>query len=335
MSDGTLLVLGADEVEAALRDEEAAILDVVRRAYHAHGRGRSVVPHSTFLRFPGGHDRMIALPAYLGTPFGLAGVKWIASFPDNLAAGLARASGLVVLSSITTGRPRAVVEGSLVSAKRTAASAALAAQVLHEGTPTTVGLLGCGAINFETLRFLLHVWPGVAEVVVCDLSRARAERFAARCTANLAGRAIRVVDEWSALASSAAVVSIATTAMLPHLSTIGDGTLRTVLHLSLRDLVPAVVLAADNVVDDVDHVCRADTSVHLAERAVGHRRFIRTDLPALLIETAPVSSCYDRPTIFSPFGLGILDIAVAELVCERAAARARGMRIPFAAARTA
>src|SRR5205085_9734752 len=113
------------------------------------------VPHSMFLRFPGGHDRMMALPAYLGTPFGLAGVKWFASFPDNLAAGLARASGLVVMSCITTGRPRAVVEGSIVSAKRTAASAALAAQLLHEGTPTTIGLLGCGAINFETLRFLL------------------------------------------------------------------------------------------------------------------------------------------------------------------------------------
>ncbi|MEO6025720.1 MAG: 2,3-diaminopropionate biosynthesis protein SbnB [Candidatus Binatia bacterium] len=335
MSDGTLLMLGADEVDASLHGEEAAILDVVRRAYQAHGRGRSVVPHSTFLRFPGGHDRMIALPAYLGTPFGLAGVKWIASFPDNLAAGLARASGLVVMSCITTGRPRAVVEGSIVSAKRTAASAALAAQVLHDGTPTTVGLLGCGAINFETLRFLLHVWPGIAEVVVCDLSRARAERFAARCMANLAGRDIRIVDDWPALSSGASVVSIATTAMLPHLSALGDGTLRTVLHLSLRDLAPEVVLAADNVVDDVDHVCRADTSVHLAERVVGHRRFIRADLPALLVGTAPARASYDRPTIFSPFGLGILDIAVAELVCERAAARARGTRIPFAAARSA
>jgi len=330
MSDGSLLVLGAAEVAALSCGEEAATLAVVRRAYEAHGRGRSVVPHSTFLRFPGGHDRIIALPAYLGTPFGLAGLKWIASFPDNLAIGLPRASGLVVLSSITTGRARAVVEGSVVSAKRTAASAALAAQVLHGEPPAAVGLLGCGVINFETLRFLLHVWPGIADVVVCDVVRARAERFAARCAETFTGPVLRVVDDWRSIAASTSLASIATTAMEPHLTDLGTGSLRTVLHLSLRDLAPALVLAADNVVDDADHVCRAETSVHRAERMAGHRGFIRADLPEVLIGAAPARANYEQPLIFSPFGLGILDIAVAELVCERAAARGSGICIPFA-----
>jgi ornithine cyclodeaminase len=332
VNEDTLLVVGADDVAALLRDAEPAVLDVVRRAYEAHGRGRSVVPHSTFLRFPGGHDRMIALPAYLGTPFGLAGVKWIASFPNNLASGLARASGLVVLSSITTGRPRAVVEGSLVSAKRTAASAALAALELHADAPSVVGILGGGVINFETLRFLLHVWPTIVEVLVADVVPARAERFAARCRDAFPTVAMRIVADWRAIAAAAPVASIATTAMHPHLTDLGTGGLRTVLHLSLRDLAPDVVLGADNVVDDADHVCRADTSVHLAERAAGHRRFIQADLPAILLGAA-ARPAHDRPAIFSPFGLGILDIALAELVCERAAARGRGTRIAFAATR--
>jgi ornithine cyclodeaminase len=331
VSGDTLLVVGADDVDAVLRDEEAAVLDVVRRAYEAHGRGRSIVPHSTFLRFPGGHDRMIALPAYLGTPFGLAGLKWIASFPQNVASGLARASGLVILSAITSGRPWAVIEGSLVSAKRTAASAALAARELHVGVPAVVGIVGCGAINFETLRFLRYVWPAIDEVLVCDVIRARAERFAERCGRILPGAAVRVVDDWRAIAAHSAVASIATTAMHPHLADLGEGTLRTVLHLSLRDLTADAVLTADNVVDDADHVCRAETSVHLAARTVGHRRFIRTDLPSVLLGTSAARPPHDRPTIFSPFGLGILDIALAELVCERAAAQGRGTRIPFAA----
>ena len=331
MNDATLLVVGAADVEALLRDEESAVLDVVQRAYETHGRGRSVVPHSTFLRFPGGHDRMIALPAYLGTPFGLAGMKWIASFPNNVMTGLARASGLVVMSAITTGRPRAVVEGSLVSAKRTAASAALAARELHAGVPAVVGMVGCGVINFETLRFLLHVWPAIEEVLVCDVIHARAERFAERCGRAFPDAAVRVANDWRMVAARSALVSIATTAMHPHLADVGDGTVRTVLHLSLRDLTADVVRAADNVVDDADHVCRAETSLHLAERAVGHRRFIRTDLPSVLLRTAPSKAPHDRPTIFSPFGLGILDIALAELVCERAAAHGRGTRIPFAA----
>jgi ornithine cyclodeaminase len=236
----------------------------------------------------------------------------------------------VVLSSIANGRPRAVVEGSVVSAKRTAASAALAALALHPAPPDIVGVLGCGVINLETMRFLRHVWPTITDVVVCDVVRARAERFVAQCAVAVPGVTVRIVADWGALASTASIVAIATTAMRPHLTTLGDGALRTVLHLSLRDLAPEVVLAADNVVDDVDHVCRAETSVHLAERAVGHRGFISADLPTLLIGSAPRPGPYDRPVIFSPFGLGILDIAVAELVCEHAAMCARGVRMSFA-----
>ena len=331
MIDESLLVLGADDVAELLRSQEAAILQAVKRAYETHGRGHSIVPHSSFLRFPGGRDRLIALPAYLGETFGVAGMKWIASFPGNLALGLERASGLVVLNSVATGRPCAVVEGSVVSAKRTAASAALAACLLHGAVPPErIGLLGCGAIGFETLRFLLHVWPTIAEVVVCDLSSERAARFAARCLGTFERIRVHFAGDGRALLGQVPLVSIATTAMHPYLDRVDGGELRTVLHVSLRDLAPAIILAADNVVDDIDHVCRAETSVHLAERMAGHRRFIRCTLPEMLTGAAPCKRSHDQPTIFSPFGLGILDIAVAELVCERATARAKGTRLPFA-----
>jgi ornithine cyclodeaminase len=329
----TLLVLTAAEVSALLREGEDVLMRVVEAAYAAHGRGDSVVPHSAFLRFPGGCDRIIALPAYLGGDFEVAGMKWIASFPGNVARGLERASGIVVLNSLTTGRPLAVVEGSIVSAMRTAASAAIAARALHRGEPpVAVGMLGCGAINFATLGFLLHLWPRIERVVVCDVSGDRAARFVARGRARFARIAFAMVDDWRALAADGELVSIATTAMTPYLDDLGGGSIRTVLHLSLRDLAPTVVLAADNVVDDVDHVCRAETSLHLAERLVGDRSFIRGTLADVLAGVAPARPVYGSPTIFSPFGLGILDIAVAKLVCDRAEARGWGTRIPFAAA---
>jgi ornithine cyclodeaminase len=332
VKDSTLLVLTAAEVTDVVLGEEARLMGLVESAYRTHARGESVLPYSAFVRLPGGRDRIIALPAYLGGEFAVAGVKWIASFPGNHARGLERASGVVVLSSLMTGRPEAVVDAAVVSAKRTAASAAVAARVLHRDVqPTTVGVLGCGAINFETIGFLLRVWPAGFRVLACDIAATRAERFVARCRRAFAGLHVATVSDWRSLVAEVELLSIATTSMVPYVDRLDHDALRTVLHLSLRDLAPTVVLAADNIVDDADHVCRAETSLHLAERLVGDRSFIRGTLADVLAGTEPTATAYGRPTIFSPFGLGILDIAVAKLVCERAEARGLGTRIPFAA----
>ena len=328
--DASVLFLSGDDVAAVLHGAEAVVTQAVHDAYAAHGRGESLAPHSTFLRFPGGRDRMIALPAYLGDRFGAAGLKWIASFPGNHARGLERASGVVVLSSLATGRPTAILEASIVSAKRTAASAAVAARALHDpAAGLDVGLLGCGVVNFEVLRFLLHVWPTLAVVRVHDVHEARAARFVAAGAAAFPTVRFEVGADAGALLARSTLVSIATTALTPHVGRLGGGP-RTILHLSLRDLEPTVILAADNVVDDADHVCREATSLHRAEQLVGHRDFIRCALADVLAGRAPAIRDYARPTIFSPFGLGILDIAVARLVCERAATERRGLRLPFA-----
>ncbi len=330
MSDDTLTVLTAAEVGQLLRDEESMLMQIVADAYRAHGRGDSIVPHSAFLGLPGGRERIIALPAFLGGAFAAAGMKWIASFPGNISRGLARASGLVVLNSLETGRARAVIEGSLVSAKRTAASAVLAARVLCGGRLDAIGLVGCGVINFETLRFLLHVWPDVERVVVHDLAEDRTHRFVMRGRELFPRVRFEIVSDWHTLLGQASLVSIATTALTPYLDDFGGSSVRLVLHLSLRDLAPELILAADNVVDDADHVCRAETSLHLAERVTGGRTFIRCTLADLLLGVAPPRAPYCAPTIFSPFGLGILDIAVAKFVWERAEARGVGTRIRFA-----
>ena len=125
-------------------------------------------------------------------------------------------------------------------------------------------------------------------------------------------------DGAEALIRSSDLVVFATIAARPHVHDVSWFAHHPlVLHLSLRDLAPEIVLASANVVDDVEHCLKADTSPHLAEQLVGNRDFILGTLPDVL--AGSVTPPTDRPVVFSPFGLGVLDLAVGKHVYDEVA----------------
>lgn len=87
----------------------------------------------------------------------------------------------------------------------------------------------------------------------------------------------------------------------------------------MRDLAPEILLASANYVDDVEHCLKAETSPHLAEQLTGSREFIDGTLDDVLTGRTKVP--VDRPVVFSPFGLGVLDLAVGRFVHDEVTRR--------------
>jgi 2,3-diaminopropionate biosynthesis protein SbnB len=316
VSSNDMLIIGAPEVEAVLNGSEERVLDAVKNAYETHSLGASSLPHSSFLRFPDSDkDRIICLPAYLGGDYQLAGVKWIASIPDNVARGMERASAVMILNDRVTGRPKAVVEGSIISKQRTAASAALASKVLAVGEPEAIGFVGCGPINIAVAQFLTIVWPNVNRLMAFDLDPARAEAFGNALLEQRPGADFRVASSLEELLSECPMVAFGTTAITPYVDDLDACPAgATILHISLRDLKAGVILSNHNIVDDLAHVNRAATSIHLASEQEGNTDFVHSSLGDILLGNANLPERDDRKMIFTPFGLGVLDLAVADLV---------------------
>ncbi|MFJ7627018.1 2,3-diaminopropionate biosynthesis protein SbnB [Streptomyces sp. NPDC097595] len=314
-------VIPGDQVRHALEGREKEIVEVVEAAYRLHADGLTVNPPSSFLRFPDrATSRMIALPASLGGEAPVDGLKWISSFPANVRSGVPRASAVLILNDPRTGYPFACLESSIISATRTAASAVSAARALSRDRPrpTRVGFFGTGLIARYIHTFLEGTgWPSDA-IGLYDVSPESTAGFRLYVEQSGCAAPVTVHHSPEELIRTSDLVVFATVAGEPHVEEPGwfDHN-PVVLHVSLRDLAPQVLLASTNIVDDVEHCLRAGTSPHLTEQLTGSRDFVHGTLDDVTAGRVTVPE--NRPAVFSPFGLGVLDLAVGGFVYDRVA----------------
>ena len=307
----------------------ADTIDVVKDTYITHKNKNTVNPDSYFLKFPDQpSNRIIALPASISDEkMEIAGIKWIASFPNNIEQGIPRASALLILNSLSDGYPYACVEASSISAVRTAASAVLGAYWLNDSykVAKTIAFVGSGIIGKTIYElFKADEWL-FDEISIFDLSNEYANAFKKSIQLGTDIRTLTVSTLEEAL--EADIVVLATTAAVPYISpprSFKPGQI--ILNISLRDIDPALILDSWNIVDDVDHCLKASTSPHLAELQEGNRDFITGTLAELM--QGEISIDDTKPKIYSPFGMGILDLALANNIYQKALAEDKLTHIP-------
>lgn len=133
------------------------VIDILRCAFREKGEGRLEMPPK-----PGIHPRadafLHAMPAFL-PGLGIAGLKWVGGFPQNLERGLPYISGLLVLNDVMTGLPLAVMDCTWITAYRTAAATALSATYLARPESSVVAILACGWQGRTHLEALAGLFP--------------------------------------------------------------------------------------------------------------------------------------------------------------------------------
>jgi alanine dehydrogenase len=152
-----LLVFPQETVLRAIEPGEA--IERVRDGFVEYAGNEWQMPPKVYLdASPNGDFR--AMPA---KGAGLAILKWVTSFPGNPEAGLPVVMGMICVSSAVDGEPLALVDVRAVTALRTGAVAAVAAQELAREDASTVGMIGCGLHGTWAARCLAaaEYGPGV------------------------------------------------------------------------------------------------------------------------------------------------------------------------------
>lgn len=251
----------------------------------------------------------------------MSGLKWIGSKHDNPdRVALDRASAVIVLNDPATNYPVAILEGSLISAWRTAAVTVLAARHLARQGFTDVGLIGCGVIGTAQITALLQQFDHIATVHVYDQRRQAAESLAARINALRPAVKVVVAETAEQAVRSGDVVVPCTVTARPYIESSWLKPGAFLSNVSIMDVHKDVFVVADKVV--VDDWEQSNREKKIINQLVLEGRFSREQLHAelgeILAGTRPGRENDDEVIVLNPMGMAVEDIACAAEVYRRA-----------------
>lgn len=179
---------------------------------NSHGCMVMFPESSPFPEMPvdGPDRRFMAMPAYLGGKFDMAGMKWYGSNVENKEKGLPRSILTLILNDKDTGAPRAFMSANILSAYRTGAVPGVGFKYFAREDASTIGIVGPGVMSKTALAAAMAVRPSLKIVKVKGRGKASLDNFIAHVKEEYPGVETYAVETIEEAVRDSDIVSVST-----------------------------------------------------------------------------------------------------------------------------
>ncbi len=304
-----------------------SLVDVIEEAVRCLGRQDFAQPIKPYLRYRDLKNRIIAMPAFIGGEFDIAGIKWIASFPDNIHKGIPRAHSVVILNRAETGQPVAIINTALLSILRTAAVTGLMIRYFNRLRPlknAKLAVIGWGPIGQYHLRMALDLLGDkISRIFLYDL------RPIDKTSIDFIPQdKVVVAENWQQAYMDTDVFITATVSKAPYIDKPPKkGSLQ--LNISLRDYKTDMFDYVKNsiIVDNWEEICREKTDIEMMHLEKGLQMEQTKSIIDMVVDHCMKDYPPDAPIMFNPMGMAVFDMAVGAYYFKEAQKKGIGQEL--------
>ncbi|NPC91306.1 2,3-diaminopropionate biosynthesis protein SbnB [Bacillus sp. WMMC1349] len=292
-------------------------IETIRQAVTTLHQQDVAQPIKPYLRFRAPGNRIIAMPAFVGGDVNMAGIKWIASFPENIQHGIQRAHSVTILNNANTGKPLAVLNTALMSGIRTASVTGLIIEKYDELYPlkdVTVGIIGFGPIGQLHLQMVTALLGDrISKVLLYDIAGIKTDLI----SEDIKDRT-EVVESWEEAYRQADVFITCTVSPSGYIDQ-KPKERSLLLNVSLRDFKPNILDYTQSIiVDDWEEVCRENTDIELMHLQRGLQKSDTKSITEVVCEDQMKAFPSNKPILFNPMGMAIFDVAISTYYYRKA-----------------
>ncbi|RAP31091.1 2,3-diaminopropionate biosynthesis protein SbnB [Brevibacillus laterosporus] len=296
-------------------DETTSVIEEAVKCLHQNDFAQPIKP---YLRYGQEQNRIIAMPAFVGGTINQAGIKWIASFPNNIQQGVPRAHSVTILNNADNGVPEAVVNTALLSVIRTASVSGMIIKHydrVRNLKDITVGIIGWGPIgqyHFKMVTALLG--DRIKNIYLFDLRPIDSQTI----DSSFKDKVI-IAKSWEEAYKNSDIFMTCTVSKAPYID-VKPKTGALLLNVSLRDFTTDIYPHVKDsiIVDSWEEVCRENTDIESMHLQCGLQKENTQSIINVVCDDAMNNYREDQAIMFNPMGMAVFDISMGHYFLRKA-----------------